>query len=504
MVEAIKVGVSYMVGARRDDIQSRIYNVLLGTWKKEKVWALKDVSFRACRGEVLGIIGANGSGKTTLCRVLAGLLHPDNGSVSVRGNVSALLSLGTGFNHQLSGEENIFLNGLMLGLSKNRIKDLLPKIVEFSELEQFIGRPLKTYSNGMRSRLGFSIAAMIEAEILIIDEALSVGDLAFCEKAGNKMREIVSNAKLVLVVTHQMSFVEQYCTRVLWLEKGRVQAEGPAHDVVSLYCDTVPALDKTKKPLKLGETGIQAGGSPVVVTRDVSVQFRVVDKRQPRDNFPTGKLFPRKKRPFWALRGINLVVAEGEILGLIGRNGAGKTTLCRVVSGILKEDRGQVWVDGEITTLFSLGAGFNAELTGRDNIYLNGMILGIPKKRLIHLCPEIIEFSGIKEFIDEPMKHYSDGMRSRLGFSIAAMINPDIFIIDEVLSVGDLSFQEKASAKIQELIFDATTVIVVTHNMDFVKKVCTRAIWLDKGMIKFDGNPKQIVESYRQQVDRVK
>lgn len=146
----------------------------------------------------------------------------------------------------------------------------------------------------------------------------------------------------------------------------------------------------------------------------------------------------------------------------------------------------------------TLGTGFNDQLSGGDNIYLNGMMLGIPKRELIHLYGDIVKFSELGGFIDKPVKHYSRGMLSRLGFSIAATIQPDVFIIDEALSVGDASFYEKASARIQELIGQAKAVLVVTHSLDFVEKVCTRALWLDKGMVRFDGDPKEAVAGYRQ------
>ncbi|MBW1744046.1 MAG: ABC transporter ATP-binding protein, partial [Deltaproteobacteria bacterium] len=178
----------------------------------------------------------------------------------------------------------------------------------------------------------------------------------------------------------------------------------------------------------------------------------------------------------------------------------GKTTLCRVLSGILKSDQGEVSVDGDITALLSFGSGFNYQLTGKDNVYLNGMMLGIPKRKLKDVYGEIVEFSEIEKFMDQPVKNYSSGMRARLGFSIAASLRPDVFIIDEALSVGDMSFYEKASAKIQELMECAKAVIVVTHNMNFVETVCTRALWLDEGTIRFDGSPEEAVEMYRQSV----
>jgi teichoic acid transport system ATP-binding protein len=207
LLNAQNIGVKYVIGGERDDFKSRTFNVLLRRQKKEIFWALKNVSFEGYPGDILGIIGSNGAGKTTLCRLISGLLRPDEGQLRVDGNVSALLSLGIGFNPMLSGGENIFLNGMMLGFSKKYIKDLFHEIIDFSEIEDFINEPVKNYSSGMRARLAFSIAATIEPEILVIDEALSAGDIGFSEKAGQRLQQIISQSKIVIIVTHSMPFV---------------------------------------------------------------------------------------------------------------------------------------------------------------------------------------------------------------------------------------------------------------------------------------------------------
>lgn len=500
LIDAQNIGVQYMVGSKREDVQSRIFNTLLRRHKKEVFWALKDVSLVGYSGDILGIIGFNGAGKTTLCRVISGLLRPDVGEIRVNGKVSALLSLGTGFNYTLSGRENIFLNGMMLGFSKRYMKDVVCEIVEFCGLDQFIDQPLKKYSSGMKSRLAFSIAAMIEPEVLIIDEALGAGDLEFSEKAGKRLQQIIGKTKIVIIVTHQMGFVERYCTRALWIDGGLVRANGPAREVVRLYKASAQGTSKKVRIMNFRKTEPKSGASGVVKARSLGVKFFLIGKK---DSNAGGagenrKIRRKRKKAFWALKDINFTVDEGDVVGIIGRNGAGKTTLCRVFSGILQPDKGKIYVDGKITALLSLGAGFNIGLTGRDNVYLNGLMLGIPKKELEDLYFDIADFSGIAKFLDQPVKNYSSGMKSRLGFSIAAMIRPDVFIIDEALSAGDISFYEKATAKIQELMASAKAVIVVTHNMAFVEKVCTRALWLDNGTVKFDGSPTEAVEMYRQ------
>ena len=501
LVEADEVGVSYVLGGKREDTKSRVRDFFLRRERRE-FWALRHVSFTAHAGEVLGVVGANGAGKTTLCRVLAGLLRPDAGKIALHGSVSALLSLGTGFNGRLSGRENIFLNGMMLGLSKREITERLPDILMFSGLEQFIDQPLEHYSHGMRSRLGFSIAAMMEPEILIVDETLSVGDLAFSEKAGEKIRELTRKAKLVVVVTHQLSFVYTYCTQALWIDQGVVKAVGDAHEVAQRYEASAPPPPQPRKIMDWPLLPPRKGTACVVSVRHAEVQFPLV-RKEPSNNKSLRAWLPfgrRRTQTFRALKDVSFEVYGGDILGIIGPNGAGKTTLCRVLAGVLQADLGEVAIEGEITALLTFGAGFNDQLSGRDNVFLNGMMLGISKQELNALYPHIVEFSGLSRFMEQPLKHYSQGMRARLGFSIAAMIKPDVFIVDEALSVGDAAFAERAGAKIQELIAEANAVIVVSHNVELLKKFCTKALWLGEGKVRFMGDPAPIFEQYQQTV----
>ena len=501
LVEACEIGVHYVLGGRREDIKSRTHNFFRRKQPQE-LWALRKMSFTAHTGEIWGVIGSNGAGKTTLCRVLAGLLRPDEGTISVRGSVSALLSLGTGFNERLSGKENIFLNGMMLGFSKREIVERLPDIITFSGLERFIDQPLDHYSSGMLSRLGFSIAAMMEPEILIIDETLSVGDLAFSEKAGEKIHELTNKAKLVIIVTHQLPFLLTHCTQALWIEHGTVKVSGKAEEVAELYRNFIATSPVRRKIVEFPLLESRRGSACVVDVRHVDLQFPLLRGRSSNPGRP-GVWAPLRRRYVDACQALNDVsfeVYEGEVLGIVGSNGAGKTTLCRVLAGILKADRGEMTVKGEITALLTFGAGFNERLSGHDNVFLNGMMLGIPKQELRAMYPDIVSFSGLAEFMDQPLKHYSQGMRARLGFSIAAMIKPDVFIIDEALSVGDASFAEQASVKIQELIVGAKAVIVVSHNVEFLQKVCTKVLWLDEGQARALGNPGAVVEQYQQAV----
>jgi teichoic acid transport system ATP-binding protein len=487
------VQITYEAGFKREDLQSRFLNTISERKPHKRFNALEDISFRVNAGEIVGLIGANGAGKTTLCRVVAGLLSPDKGKARVKGQVSALLSLGTGFDLQLTGRENIYLNAMMLGCPKKTVDEIIDEIIDFSGLDWFIDQPIKTYSAGMRGRLGFSIAAMIRPEILILDEALSAGDIEFAEKAGQKLRQIISEARLVLVVSHNLDFIKRFCNRAVWLDQGRVAKDGSPKDVAGAYLLTCgPASQKKRVPdLKL--SNIKIGTHKVIRVCDLGVVYKLpVTKTQ----LPSGK--QRQEKKYWALKGLDFSVRHGEIVGIIGPNGAGKTTLCRVLAGILKPDTGKVLVEGSIMSLLSFGTGFDIQLTGRDNVFLNGMMIGSSRSWMNYRYDDIAEFAGIGKFMDKPVKQYSNGMRARLGFAIAAAMDPDIFVIDEALNAGDAAFFEKASARIQEMMTRARATIVVTHNMAFVKTICTRVLWVEKGRIVKSGDPEQVVAGYQQ------
>ncbi|HOL18038.1 MAG TPA: ATP-binding cassette domain-containing protein, partial [Bacillota bacterium] len=372
VIEAVNVGVKYNLGRKRDDIQSLSYRLISRErWRYKEFWALKGLTFTGYNGDILGVIGANGAGKTTLCRVISGLLKPDTGRITVNGSVTALFSLGIGFNQQLTGRENIFLNGYMLGFSHAEMNKLLPQIISFTGLGRFIDEPLKRYSSGMRARLGFSIAAMLEPEILVLDEALSAGDLAFNEKAALKMQELVARAKMVVIVSHQTDFIEKHCNRALWIDQGTLRACGKPGEVVAAYKESVPAWQRTKsRKIKLVKTKTTISSERVITVQGVGVKFLLSKK----ENSP-GYTGSPGKGFFWALKDLSFTVNAGEIVGIIGANGAGKTTLCRVLTGILKPDTGAVSIKGSTTALLSLGTGFNSQLSGRDNILLNGLML---------------------------------------------------------------------------------------------------------------------------------
>jgi len=199
------------------------------------IWALRDVSFDVSRGKVVGIIGRNGAGKSTLLKILSKITDPTLGRAEVRGRVSSLLEVGTGFHQELTGRENVFLNGTILGMKKSEIDKKYDEIVDFSGVERFIDTPVKRYSSGMRVRLAFSVAAHLEPEILIIDEVLAVGDSDFQKKCLNKMQDVSEQGRTVLFVSHNMSAITRLCERVILLEEGRITKDGPSHQIVSEY-----------------------------------------------------------------------------------------------------------------------------------------------------------------------------------------------------------------------------------------------------------------------------
>lgn len=204
--------------------------------EKKVVEALKGVSFNAEKGEVLGVVGRNGSGKSTLLRTMAGVFSPDEGTIDLKGHTISLLSLGTGFQQEITGRENIILNGMLLGFSEKEIMDKINEIIEFSELGKFIDMPVQTYSSGMNSKLAFSINAILETDIILVDEVLSVGDSKFRKKSYNKMRQLIEkDDRTALIVSHQESTLRDLCDRVLWLHDGELKMIGEAKEVLDQY-----------------------------------------------------------------------------------------------------------------------------------------------------------------------------------------------------------------------------------------------------------------------------
>ena len=237
-----------------------------------------------------------------------------------------------------------------------------------------------------------------------------------------------------------------------------------------------------------------------IEVNDVSMRFRLSDDRISSIKEFTLRLLTHSIHysTFEALNHVSFDVNAGEVIGLIGKNGAGKSTLLKVISGILKPTEGTVSVDGKIAPMLELGSGFDMDMTGRENIFLNGAILGYEEKYLNDRFDDIVSFSELEPFMDVPLRNYSSGMITRLGFSIATIVEPEILIVDEVLAVGDIQFQKKSHKRMKELMQGGTTVLFVSHDMDQIRELCDRVIWLENGVIRKAGNTAEVCNAYEQ------
>lgn len=238
--------------------------------------------------------------------------------------------------------------------------------------------------------------------------------------------------------------------------------------------------------------------SEVIRLENVSVRYRA-----PKENYTTFKEYAIRllqgrveHKDFWALKNVSLSVNRGEIFGLIGRNGAGKSTLLKLVARVLRPTSGRVVVMGSVAPLLEVGAGFHPDLTGRENVYLNGAILGMSRRELDHLLPEIDDFSELGDFMDAPLRTYSSGMVARLGFAVATAKRPDVLIVDEILGVGDEAFQKKCYNRISDFRENGTTILLVSHNSMTINSLCSRAVLLDHGESKAIAEANKIVDLY--------
>lgn len=235
-IDVERLGVQYNLRfTRRTTVHGTFKNLLRRQNGPTRFWALQDVSFRVRHGESVAVIGPNGAGKSTLLQVLAGIIQPSAGRVDVRGSVSSLLTLGAGFDQDLTGRDNILLAGAFLGFDHRQMLARLPEIISFADLGDFIDAPLKTYSQGMRARLGFAIATAVEPDVLLLDEVLATGDAAFREKSKARIVELLRAARAIVLVTHDMHWVTEFCTRAILLERGHVVADGDPATVAALY-----------------------------------------------------------------------------------------------------------------------------------------------------------------------------------------------------------------------------------------------------------------------------
>ncbi|HQN68587.1 MAG TPA: ABC transporter ATP-binding protein [Anaerolineaceae bacterium] len=241
---------------------------------------------------------------------------------------------------------------------------------------------------------------------------------------------------------------------------------------------------------------------PAIILENVSVRYRLPSERIGTLKEYAIRLLQRrlKHREFWAIKDLDLNIQQGEVFGIVGDNGAGKSTLLKVISKVLRPTTGRVRIHGKIAPLLELGAGFHPELSGRENVFLNGALLGYSHDEMNQVFNEIVEFSELAEFIDAPIRTYSSGMYARLGFAVATAHQPEILIVDEILSVGDEAFQRKCTDRITGFRENGATVLMVSHNLDLIAGMCNRAAWLDHGKLIHMGNAEEVVAKYREGV----
>jgi len=257
--------------------------------------------------------------------------------------------------------------------------------------------------------------------------------------------------------------------------------------------DTVISVENVSKQYRLGEVGTGT------LSHDLNRWWhKLRGKEDPylRVGEANDRTTKGASEYVWSLRDINFEVKRGEVLGIIGRNGAGKSTLLKILSRVTTPTTGQIKIKGRVASLLEVGTGFNPELTGRDNIYLNGAILGMRKREIDQKFDEIVDFSGVERYIDTPVKRYSSGMYVRLAFAVAAHLEPEILIVDEVLAVGDAEFQAKCLGKMQDVAGNGRTVLFVSHNMAVVGKLCSQAVYMSKGTVKSIGSPAALIQAY--------
>ncbi|HJW90061.1 MAG TPA: ABC transporter ATP-binding protein [Anaerolineales bacterium] len=249
------------------------------------------------------------------------------------------------------------------------------------------------------------------------------------------------------------------------------------------------------------QVSLPALGLPEEVIRleNVGVRYRISSERIGTFKEYIIRRLQRKvhSRDFWALRGVNLSIYRGEVFGLVGHNGAGKSTMLKLVARVLRPMEGRVVVRGQVAPLLEFGAGFHHELTGRENIFLNGALLGFTRREMESKFDRILDFAELWDFIDAPMRTYSTGMWARLGFAVATDVEPDILIVDEVLSVGDEAFQRKSEARMQGFRDHGATILLVSHSMVTIEAMCQRVAWIDHGQLKCVGKPSEVIQAYR-------
>ena len=475
---------------------------------------LDDASLYLERGDKVGVVGLNGAGKSTLLRLLSGAEEPDGGTVRLDPNVR-LEYLPQ--NPVFPGEHTV-LEQVVLGLSGDdralaeyEGKMILSRL-GVRDFDQKVGQ----LSGGERRRVALAAVLSRPCDVLVLDEPTNHLDsdmVLWLEDYLKKWKGALA------MVTHDRYFLERIVTRIAEVEDGRLFFyEGNYDKYLSRKAERLEqekagerkrqALlrreyqwvmqgptargTKSRERLERYEALKSQSGPAEKSTLELSARFSRLGKKTIELRRVT-KAFDGRT----VLRDFDCMLLLDDRIGIVGANGSGKSTLLKIISGVYKPSAGRVTVRGTIAPLIELGAGFDMDLTARENIYLNGTVLGYTPKYLDSKFDEIVEFSELKDFLDVPLKNYSSGMVARLAFSVATMTKPDILIADEILSVGDFLFQQKCERRMAELMSGGTTVILVSHSIEQIERMCNKVAWLDHGRLRRNGPTAQVTAEYK-------
>ena len=452
--------------------------------------ALNDVSLTVYPGEIRGLIGENGSGKSTVTSIVAGMQECDSGAMTFQGQSWKPLSMidalhkGIGMIVQESGTipgitvaENIFLaesekykNKFGL-INRKKMNADATRVMKNIGVNDVTGEMLmQKLDFQTRKLVEIAKVVMKEPQILVIDEtstALSHDGREILYDIMNRFRK---ENKSVIFISHDLDEIMEVCDTLTVLRDGKIirtfeKAEFEAGAIRASMIGRELQGDYYR-------SDFQASSQPEVA---LDVRNLVYEDR---------------------LKGISFQVHKGEAWGLVGSNGSGKSTLLKAICGVLKPYKGEIIRNGNISPLLELGAGFDPNLTARENIFLNGTILGHSMEYMRQHFDEIVEFAELENFLDAPIKNFSSGMRARLGFAVATVVDPDILIVDEVLAVGDYAFQQKCLKRMSEMLDGGTTLVFVSHSIDQVKKLCDHAVWINKGTIMQTGDVNTVCDAY--------
>ena len=480
----------------------------------------ESVSLGVDEGDRIGIVGRNGDGKSTLLSVMAGMLEPDEGRVLRNGAVRVGV---LGQFDKLSDDDTV--ERAVVGdipeyewAGDARIRDIIAGLASDIPWDAKVG----TLSGGQRRRVDLVRLLIGDWDILALDEPTNHLDVRAITWLANHLKNRWRAGQgALLVVTHDRWFLDEVCTR-MWEVHDRVVEpfEGgfSAYILQRVERDRLAALAEEKRQNALRRELAWLARGPKA--RGTKPKFRVDAAHELIADVPPlrnelelkrmamarlGKQVVELKnvtvrfdgKPAPVLDGVDWIIGPGDRYGIVGANGVGKTTLLKVISGVFKPTAGNVVVHGSIAPLIELGAGFDMDLTARENIYLNGTVLGLTPKYIDEKFDEIVDFSELREFLDVPLKNYSSGMVARIAFAIATITKPDVLIADEILSVGDFMFQEKCEERMRQLMSGGTTVLLVSHSIGQIERMCDHVTWLEKGRVKMQGEAAEVCAAYK-------